>query len=276
MDVYQFTSLSRFINPLKFPTHRLLALCVPLAGVILGIYTLLTGGDFGTAVMAGFHAGASAMLAWVLAREIDPDNDYSAFVAIGIATLGAFIATPNIWALAGAVVLLRIINHIVGYPAKITDSIIAIAIGMATMLVTGAWIYGVVVAVAFMIDALLPKAPNFQWGMVLAMLVLMLPTWNYLNVGLTNPPQNWLVVVLGISALFAGHIFTTRHFTTQCDATQAPVMPIRIRAGMVFFVGMGILFAVLYGDAGVYALMPLWSVITGVMIFRVMRLIKPA
>jgi len=211
-----------------------------------------------------------------LAREIDPDNDYSAFVALGIATLGAFIAAPNIWALGGAVVLIRIINHIVGYPAKITDSIIAIAIGMATMLVTGAWIFGVVVAVAFMLDALLPKAPNFQWGMVLAMLVLMLPTWNYLNVQLTNPPQNWLVVVLGISALFVGHILTTRHFTTKCDATQAPVVPIRIRAGMGFFVGMALLFALVYGDSGVYALMPLWSAFVGVMIFRGIKLIKPA
>lgn len=276
MDVYQFTSLSRFINPLTTVTHRLLALCVPLAGIILGVYTLLTGGDFGTAVMAGIQAGASALLAWVLAREIDPDNDYSAFVALGIATLGAFIAAPNIWALGGAVVLIRIINHIVGYPAKITDSIIAIAIGMATMLVTGAWIFGVVVAVAFMLDALLPKAPNFQWGMVLAMLVLMLPTWNYLNVQLTNPPQNWLVVVLGISALFVGHILTTRHFTTKCDATQAPVVPIRIRAGMGFFVGMALLFAPVYGDSGVYALMPLWSAFVGVMIFRGIKLIKPA
>ncbi|MDZ4670666.1 MAG: hypothetical protein SH821_07330 [Phototrophicales bacterium] len=276
MDVYQFTSLSRFINPLTTVTHRLLALCVPLAGIILGVYTLLTGGDFGTAVMAGIQAGASALLAWVLAREIDPDNDYSAFVALGIATLGAFIAAPNIWALGGAVVLIRIINHIVGYPAKITDSIIAIAIGMATMLVTGAWIFGVVVAVAFMLDALLPKAPNFQWGMVLAMLVLMLPTWNYLNVQLTNPPQNWLVVVLGISALFVGHILTTRHFTTKCDATQAPVVPIRIRAGMGFFVGMALLFALVYGDSGVYALMPLWSAFVGVMIFRGIKLIKPA
>lgn len=276
MDVYQFTSLSRFINPLTTVTHRLLALCVPLAGIILGVYTLLTGGDFGTAVMAGVQAGASALLAWVLAREIDPDNDYSAFVALGIATLGAFIAAPNIWALGGAVVLIRIINHIVGYPAKITDSIIAIAIGMATMLVTGAWIFGVVVAVAFMLDALLPKAPNFQWGMVLAMLVLMLPTWNYLNVQLTNPPQNWLVVVLGISALFVGHILTTRHFTTKCDATQAPVVPIRIRAGMGFFVGMALLFALVYGDGGVYALMPLWSAFVGVMIFRGIKLIKPA
>jgi len=276
MDVYQFTSLSRFINPLTTVTHRLLSLCVPLAGIILGVYTLLTGGDFGTAVMAGIQAGASALLAWVLAREIDPDNDYSAFVALGIATLGAFIAAPNIWALGGAVVLIRIINHIVGYPAKITDSIIAIAIGMATMLVTGAWIFGVVVAVAFMLDALLPKAPNFQWGMVLAMLVLMLPTWNYLNVQLTNPPQNWLVVVLGISALFVGHILTTRHFTTKCDATQAPVVPIRIRAGMGFFVGMALLFALVYGDSGVYALMPLWSAFVGVMIFRGIKLIKPA
>ena len=276
MDVYQFTSLSRFINPLTTVTHRLLALCVPLAGIILGVYTLLTGGDFGTAVMAGIQAGASALLAWVLAREIDPDNDYSAFVALSIATLGAFIAAPNIWALGGAVVLIRIINHIVGYPAKITDSIIAIAIGMATMLVTGAWIFGVVVAVAFMLDALLPKAPNFQWGMVLAMLVLMLPTWNYLNVQLTNPPQNWLVVVLGISALFVGHILTTRHFTTKCDATQAPVVPIRIRAGMGFFVGMALLFALVYGDSGVYALMPLWSAFVGVMIFRGIKLIKPA
>ncbi|HRF98489.1 MAG TPA: hypothetical protein PLZ51_24950, partial [Aggregatilineales bacterium] len=96
--------------------------------------------DFGSAVMAGCNGGASAMLAWVLAREIDPDNDYSAFIALALATLGAFIATPNIWALGGGVILLRIVNHIVGYSAKLLDGGVAIGIGIATMLVTGAWI----------------------------------------------------------------------------------------------------------------------------------------
>ncbi|MDX2074849.1 MAG: hypothetical protein SFZ02_00340 [bacterium] len=269
MDVYQFTSLQRPVNPFVYLTHRLLVLCVPLAGVILGVYTLLTGGDFGSAVMAGFHAGASAMLAWVLAREIDPDNPYSAFVAIALATLGAFIATPNIWALAGGVVLLRIVNHIVGYSAKLLDGGVAIGVGMATMLVTGAWIFGIIVAVAFLIDALLPDPSPFSWTFLLGSLIITIPVWRYLDVMLIGYPQNWLIVMLVIGALFALHIITLQKFTSVYDVTQAPVMPMRIKAGMALMLMMAVVFGVLYGDSGVLMLMPLWAVFVGVMVYRV-------
>jgi hypothetical protein len=269
MDMYQFTSLQRPVNPFVYPTHRLLVLCVPLAGIILGVYTLLTGGDFGSAVMAGFNGGASAMLAWVLAREIDPDNDYSAFIALALATLGAFIATPNIWALAGGVILLRIVNHIVGYSAKLFDGAVAIGIGIATMLVTGAWIFGLVVAVAFLIDALLPEPSEFSWTFLLGSLIITIPVWRYLDVKLIGYPQNWLIIILVIGALFALHIITIPAFKTVCDVTKAPVMPMRIKAGMALMLMMAVVFGVLYGDSGVLMLMPLWAVFVGVMVYRV-------
>lgn len=37
--IYQFTSLSRPINPFVYPTHRLLVALVPIAGFILGMVT---------------------------------------------------------------------------------------------------------------------------------------------------------------------------------------------------------------------------------------------
>jgi len=266
--MYQYTSLMRPLNPLVYPTHRLLVALVPLVGVILGAYTLFTGGEFGEAVIKGFYAGASATLAWVLAREIDPDNPYSAFVALILASIGAFFATPNVWALGGAVVLIRIVNRIVGFPAQIADSVMAIALGLLTMLITGAWIFGAVVAITFLLDASLPNPNTLQWSFLLAILLIMIPTWNYLDVAFVQHPQTLLPIALGIGAVFAGHIATLPKIKCLCDMTSSPPHLRRVQAGMGLMLVLVILFALIDGDGGVLAMMPLWATFVGVMVYR--------
>ncbi|MCU0481487.1 MAG: hypothetical protein MUE54_09775 [Anaerolineae bacterium] len=266
--MYQFTSVSRPLNPLVYPTHRLLVVLVPIAGIILGAYTLWTRADFGIAVTNGLYAGASALLAWIFAREIDPDNNTSAFIALGLSIIGSIFATPNIWALAGAVTLVRIVNRIVGFPAKITDSIMAIALGVLTMLITGAWVFGVVVAVAFLLDAILPDQSRIQWSFLLGMLLIMLPTWAYLNVSFVQNSQNFLPLVLGVSAVFMAHILTLPRLTCQCDAVAIAPNRMRVQAGMALLLGMAVVFALVDGDWGVRALMPLWASFAGVLVYR--------
>lgn len=267
--IYQFTSLARPINPFVYPTHRLLAILVPMAGVLLGVYTLLTGGDIGAAIGAGINGGASALLAWILAREIDPDYPYAAFVALGCATLGAFFATLNIVALAGAIVLVRIVNRIVGFPAKISDYVVAIALGIITMLVTQAWIFGIVVAIALLLDAWLPEPAPLGYTFAFAMLLIILPIWRYLNVAtLVDVSRDWLPIALGISAVFSWHIVTTRQIASRCDAVDKPPHRNRVRAGMGLMLGMGVIFAVVHGDQGVFALMPLWATLVGILLYR--------
>ncbi len=266
--MYQYTSISRPLNPLVYPTHRLLVALVPLMGIILGAYTLFTGGEFGEAVVKGFYAGASATLAWVLAREIDPDNPYSAFVALILASIGAFFATPNIWALGGAVVLIRIVNRIVGFPSKIADSVVAIALGILTMLITGAWVFGAVVALTFLLDATLPEPNPLQWSFLLAILLIMLPTWRYLDVALIAQPQTLLPIALGIGVVFAGHIATLPKIQCTCDITSSPPHLRRVQAGMGLMLALVMIFALIDGDGGVLAMMPLWATFVGVMVYR--------
>lgn len=273
MNIYDYTSISRVVNPFVYPSHRLLVMLVPLAGILLGAYTLITTGDLGLGIIAGFYAGASAMLAWVLGREVDPDNPITAFIALGIATLGAFIATPNILALAGAVIIVRIVNRIVGYPAKIPDSILALALGLATMLLTPAWVFGAVVVLALALDAFLPEPADFQLSFVLAGLLIMLPTWGYLNVMLPNPIREWLLPVLGMGVLFAVHLITLPRFTSRCDATDEPIIPMRLRGGMALLLVMALVFALLYGDAGVFMLMPLWGVFLATVVYRLVGMV---
>ncbi len=270
--IYQFTSLSRPLNPFVYPTHRLLMVLVPIAGIILGVYTLLTGGDLGSAIVAGFYGGGSALLAWILAREIDPDTPYSAFVALGLATIGAFFATPNLLALIGAIIVVRIVNRIVGFPAKIPDYIIAIGVGIITMLFTEAWIFGAVIAIALLLDANLPNHAPLGYTFSFAMLLIMLPIWRYLNVGLVDVARDGLLIILGISVLFIVHILTIKRFDCLCDATNTHPHPMRVRAGMGLMIGMAVIFALIYGDDGIFALMPLWATFVGVIIYRAVML----
>ncbi|WP_048138870.1 hypothetical protein [Methanosarcina horonobensis] len=120
-------------------------------------FQLVSGRGIFPASYAGLMAGASVFLAWAFAREIDPDNELSAFVAAFFSGIGfIFFPSPLLLTLLLELMLLRIVNRSTGLPARTLDSF-AILLLSGWLLFHGGWIYSILAFLAFVLDAFLPN-----------------------------------------------------------------------------------------------------------------------
>ena len=265
-ELYKITALGRALDPFKYPTNRYIMILTVVAGVLAGVYSLATGGDLGTAILAGIYAGAAVFITWVLSRDADPDNPYSAFVGAALALF--FIPSPlALLSLAALVIVLRLVSRIVGTPTKIWDIGAALLILVAALLVDG-WIIGVVAAIAFLMDALLVNGVRVQLGSaVIAIVGTVLAVLSKTPV-ITAPSALYLAQGIIVLIAFAVVIWTSTRFTTMCDAPNVEVEPIRIRAAMSLLAITGIL-SMFGGDAGMAAFVPVWTAMAGISLYRI-------
>ena len=109
MKLSDVTALGRPID-LSYPTNRAIAAIMLAAFVITGLLT-----TWGT----GLTVALSLFLTWALGRELDPDHNASAFVAVALTAVG--YRTPSL-ALCGLFLLgIRAVNNTTGLRPKPTD-----------------------------------------------------------------------------------------------------------------------------------------------------------
>ncbi len=104
---------------------------VALVGaVVAGTVFLLLSGVFGITVAASpIGAAGAVFLAWAIAREIDPDSNGSAYLAMVIAFSASVFLAPSLLLAFGILVGTRLISATVGLPLKTTDLMALVAIG---------------------------------------------------------------------------------------------------------------------------------------------------
>jgi hypothetical protein len=262
----RFSSIGRILDP-RYPTNLAIMAVTPLAGIVAGILSLLSGETLTQAISAGFYTGASVFIAWVIGREFDPDHPWVTFFGVGLAFIASLFADPpSIWSLAALIVLARIVNRIVGPPSKIGDSVVALALtGLA--LFTGWWVFAVVAAVAFVLDATLSKPNRHQWifaGLALGgMLVSII-----INEG--NKPyaaSAWTIPVL-IAVVVIAYVIATTEVKSGCDVASYTLDNRRMQAAMGLMLFAGVLFELWAGTPGLMAMLPLWAAIIGASVWR--------
>jgi len=139
------------------------------------------------ALMQGGQLAGVVFLTWALGREVDPDANHVAFLAIVPAiVLTVLVGTPDFSLLFLALLLLRVVNRSIGRPAKLVDSLLVL--GLASWLArSGAW-YGLVsAAVAFLLDSVLVNPlPRHRWFGLAAVGVVwsQASIWGLVNHGL--------------------------------------------------------------------------------------------
>lgn len=270
-EVYKYTSIGRPLDP-TYPTNLAIMLLTPLGGALAGLLALLNGSDLGQAAQAGFFAAAALFLGWVLAREIDPDRELSAFVAAGFAFGATLFAPmpPQLIALAALLILTRIVNRIVGLPARITDSIPALLLTLAAIFVSDQWVFGLAAVVAFALDAVLVRPLRLQWvfaGLALLGTVVYVGTNGAGAIGTFTLPL--LLAALVIAAGYVVNIVTTRRLTTPCDATGDPVYTVRVQAAMMVTL-LAAVNSLWYGDAGIWGMLPVWATLAALTLYRML------
>jgi hypothetical protein len=268
------SSISRSID-LSYPTNKAIVILTLLSFLGILCIQLISGKEVYSAFYAGLKGGGSIFLTWALAREIDPDNELSAFVAAFLGFAGfLFFPSPLLLVLVLEILLLRIINRSTGMPSKTLDS-------FAVLLLSGwisfqeSWIFGLFTALAFFLDSFLakPNQKNLFFGSAAIIISLLTFSGNAEKASIFLDADSGLFV-LTAALLFIPHILDSSKIKSTGDMTGKPLDPRRVQAAQLATLLNVSLFAFLKGWAGIENLMPLWAAILGVSLYRLYRIIK--
>jgi hypothetical protein len=262
---YRFSGIARPIDP-AYPTNKAVLLFAPVAFSFGAILAYIDGSTFGEIMLAGCNTALLLFLAWALTRELSPDDNPAAFVAVGLAlATWPRVGPQSILTLAAILTAARVVNRSTGKPATIVDSVLVTA-GIGAMAWFSSWTFGVIGALAFLLDALLPVAgsqPRRRDHLAFA-LVLVLVTAVRLTAGfepLRLPAH--LPVFAAISGLCALAIVLYPSPRSVGDIDELPLVHARVRAALA----VGLLGAVLLTvDGGVdpFGIVGLWACVLAV------------
>ena len=273
LDTEKRSGIGRPLDP-NYPTNRAIVAVAVLVGLVGGAVQLfITGSGLLDSFVWSVEAAGGVFLAWALSRELDPDNEMSAFVSAGLWILSlAVINAPRLLALLWFLWSLRIVNRTSGLAAKPLDSVLFLTLGSWLAFQTSG-IYIVMTAVVFVLDGLLEPANRRQYifaglsalpGLALFLALDALFAAFQFSRGVIVP----LVV---IAILFASVIASYRRVEVRGDYTGEPLDPTRVRAAQLIALITALLVGLLRGISGVASLLPLWSAFLGVALFRIVK-----
>lgn len=271
-ELYKVTAIGRIIDPIRYPTNRLIMLMTVVAGVVAGLVTLINRGDLGAAIAAGVYTGGAVFLAWAISRDIDPDNDYSAFVSAFVALL--MVPSPlALISLGFLLVLLRVVSRIVGPTPGPIEYLLTIVLLAIAVLVDGKLIaFGG--AVGFVMDARLSGRMRYSLIAAAAAVVMVIISFVVRPPTLALPPTLFLASGIVILAAFIAVMATSRRLHTPCDAPGFTLDPQRIQAAMLVVALTGAL--TLADGEAMIGFWPMWSAMVGVVVWRVILLAVPS
>jgi hypothetical protein len=233
----KLSSLGRPLDP-AWPTNRAVLVLVPLTGVVAAAWALLAqGAGGGGAALTGARWAAATFGGWALARELAPDDQPAAFLAMAMVALALlFEPTSGVWPLFVVLFLVRTVNRTVGPEPTWMDTVGVLAVAGAAALATGRWTPAAVAALAFACDTALPPPGPRRHGLA-GLGALALAGWIALSGtgGGTGAADSLAARVVGwVAALpFLWRIARTTSVRSVSDIGNEALSAARIRAGMV-------------------------------------------
>jgi hypothetical protein len=269
MKITKFTSIARILDP-HYPTNLgIIVLCVV---VMIGgaLIQTMSGVGWLESGLWGIRAGVGVFFAWAVARELDPDNDFAAFIAAGLALTGlALWDLPYLGALFWLMLVLRIVNRTTGLPATVLDSLLVLGMG-GWLSFQGNWYYSVFTVIALLLDSRLEPKHRRQLAMAGLGLVITVSalTFGEVGEGADGLSIQAIAISLALAVVFAPVIAMTRSVESVGDETGERLSVGRIRVAQGLAIAVGLQEALLRGMAGLVMVSPLWAAISGVTIYR--------
>ena len=267
--IYRYTAIARPVDP-RFATNKAVLLIVPMAALLAALLATFEFGSAATPGAAALGAALAAFGAWAVTRELAPDDNPAAFIAMALAVVAAVGFGPySALPLFVALFLTRIVNRTTGTHARWTDSVLVTVFVMWASVTLSDPLLGLAACIAFFLDASLDRPARFQllFGMVcLAGSMLLVVRYGVGMPALAEleGPLFWLGIAVLCAFLLV--LFATSKLGSVGDASGQPLNTPRVRGGM--FVA-GLLAAqapLLSGEAGVNPL--LWACLAGVVLTR--------
>ncbi len=265
MKTLELSNLTRSID-FRYPTNRWIVIVSLIVLMLSSGFSLFSTADFPNSLSLGFQLGMATFLAWVLAREVDPDHKYSAFVAVGFALVGLlYWGEINLSHVFWLILALRIVNRSVGLPITHIDAIsmTGFSIWLAH---SSSWIFAIFAALVFFLDSQLPKPNTYSLQYSIGSLsfgvvsIFFLKNYQFLSL-----PLGIAAPLLAISFLF--YLFITQSKTVKSvgDKTGKPLKLSRVRAAQAVM----FLFTIVMSFSNYFLeSFLLWGVMIGVIAYR--------
>lgn len=233
--IYQYTSLARPLD-ITIPTRKIVLYLLP-AAALLGAIAGWVRSESLPAVLQGAVAFAVILYgSWALAREMDPDDSPASFISMGAGMLAALLVdSPGLLVVFVTLGLVRMVNRSSGLQPKRFDSIILMVLSITLIYAAETPLFGVVAAVAFMLDGSLkdPRRSHWVYGLVClgGMLVYMVDH----DIGF--PFMHWPRtlfewVSLAFILVFALDTMLMRKVRSRGDVNGLRLDAARVRGGM--------------------------------------------
>ncbi|MDJ0916829.1 MAG: hypothetical protein QNJ05_03630 [Woeseiaceae bacterium] len=270
--VYRFTSIARPVDP-AYPTNRALLLALPM--LVVASAALATADVIALSpAAAAINALLVGFVSWALTRELAPDDDAAAFLALFIAWPVSLFLGPSSVLLGFAVLfLVRIVNQSTGLSARPFDTVSVLGLSVFAAYSMDLPLLLIVAGLAFIADALLPNGAKLH----------------YVAAGVCAGAFSWLGIDSIVSTdqsyeLWAGFaaitiacslvMANTRHPVSVCDVRPDKLIAVRVNAGL----GIGLLAGVqflLTAGASAWATTPLFACLVAVPLsFGMQRLLS--
>jgi hypothetical protein len=174
--------------------------------------------------------------AWAFARELDPDDHTAAFVSMAAGVMAALLVdSPGLLIVFATLGLIRMVNRSTGLTARKSDSVIVMLLAILVIYLTESPFFGVVAALAFMLDGSLREPLRQQW---IFGLVCLGSTVVYLvdhDMGLSLPAaphslSEWLALLFLL--IFALNTLLIKKVHSKGDADGRRLDLNRVRGGM--------------------------------------------
>ena len=243
--IYKYTSIGRPLQP-AFPSNKAVLILIPL-GAMIGAVAAWMGGQSGLQLL---QQAVSFLLivfgAWALARELDPDDHAAAFISMAAAVFAALVVSaPGILIVFTTLGLVRIVNRSTGLVARMGDSVIVMLLALLVIYSTKSPFFGLVAALAFILDGTLKDPLRHQWVFGLVCLAGTIVYMVDHDIGVTHlgAPASlfgWLALLFLL--IFALNTLLLKKVHSRGDASGKRLDLRRVRWGMA--VG---LFAALQG-----------------------------
>jgi hypothetical protein len=243
--IYKYTSIGRPLEP-GFTSNKAVLILMPF-GMALGAVTAWMDGQ------AGMQLLQQALMfllivfgSWALARELDPDDHVAAFISMAAAIFAALLVdAPGILIVFTTLGLIRVVNRSTGLAARKADSILVMVLALLVIYATESPFFGVVAALAFILDGSLKEPLRHQWifGLVCLGGTVVYMVDHDIGMGQLSPPNTlfeWLTLLFLL--IFALNTLLLKKVYSKGDMNGKTLDLGRVRGGMA--VG---LFAALQG-----------------------------
>ena len=268
--IYRFTSIARPVDP-AYRTNRALLIVLPLVGLLSA--GLATVQDIGIGPLsAAFSGMLTAFAAWALTRELAPDYDGAAFVALVLAWfLNVGFGARLVLLLFVALLLARVVNRSTGLPLRLLDTLGVF--GFCTWAAISAQqpLILLITSLAFALDAVLnePLRRHFLAAAAcVPVLVWILPgDTDLMAAGLTM--RDWSLI--GASALaIVLFVLKNPRPVSRCDTSPERLDKARVNSGMIVCWLLAVQAILTHGPSA-WLETPIWACMIAVLLSFVAR-----